>query len=101
MATGRRYIVTASLRHRVTSSPRHRMSRALRRFGIPLPLAHARDRDAREHAVLREGIAVRERLGLGAAAHVHDEQAADRLLAVVALRGAREHEDLLLALQVV
>src|SRR5262245_44268240 len=76
------------------------MSGAFRRLGIPLALAHAGDGDALEHAVLREGIAVGERLRFGTAPHVDDEQAPDRLCAVVVLGRAGEHENFLLAAQV-
>src|SRR5690242_807947 len=76
-------------------------SRALSRARIPLALAHARDRDAREDTVLREGISVGKLLRIRAAAHVHDEETADRACAVVRLSGAREHQDVFLAAQIV
>src|SRR5688572_15889946 len=77
------------------------LSGAFCRLGIPLPLAHARDGDAREHAVLGKRVAIGELLRFRAAPDVHDEQAADRLRALVVLRRAGEHEDLLLAAEVV
>src|SRR4051812_6879149 len=88
----------------LTRSRLNRGKQKLRALGsarVPLPLAHARDRDAREHAVLRERIAIRKLLGFRAAVHVHDEKASDRRRAVVGLSGAREHQDVFLAAEIV
>src|SRR5687767_2174451 len=73
---------------------------AVRRLRIPLPFAHARDRDALEYAALGEGIAVRECLGFSAAPHVDDEAAPDRFGAVVVLGCARKNQYFFLASQV-
>ena len=64
-------------------------------LGVPLTATHARDGDACKHAVLRERIAVREFLRLGAAVDVDDEQAADGRGALIVLRGAGEHKNAL------
>ena len=47
-------------------------SRAFSRLRIKLPLIHARDRNAGEHAGLREWIAVYKSLRFGAGLYVHD-----------------------------
>src|SRR5262245_38378940 len=71
------------------------------RLRIPLPLAHARDGHVREHARLLERIRIGESLGLGPAADVDDQKAADDFLAVVAERRAGDDQDVLLAVEVV
>src|SRR5262245_9226258 len=71
-----------------------------RRLRIPLPLAHARDRHAREHARLLERVRVREGLRLGAAANVDDQQATNNLLAVVGKRCSGDDQYVLLTVEI-
>src|SRR5262249_9147142 len=75
-------------------------SRTFGCVGIELPLVHARNRHAGEHAGLRKRVTVHKRLGLGAALHVDDQQAADVAPAVVARRSAGNHQDVSLAFQI-
>src|SRR5882672_577876 len=74
---------------------------SLRRLRIPLPLAHARDRDAREHARLLKWVGVHKSLGLGTAVHMDDQQAADVPLAIVAQRRARDDQYFILAVKII
>src|SRR5258706_7770038 len=75
-------------------------SRAFRRLRIKLSLVHARDRNAAEHAGLRERVAVHKSLCFGASLHVDDQQAADELLAVITGSCSRNNQDALLATQI-
>src|SRR5689334_17314198 len=81
--------------------PIPRRSGALGRPRIELLLAHARDLHLREESALLERVAVHERLRFRAAADIDDEETADVVLAVVAQRRAGQHQDLLLAVEVI
>src|SRR5689334_22425802 len=74
---------------------------AFRRSGVPLAFAHTRNRHARKNAGFGEGIAIGKGFRFSTAVHVHDEQAPDRFLAVIGLCRTREHQNALLALQVI
>src|SRR5690606_38650161 len=66
-----------------------------------LPLAHAGNGDAGKHALLRKRVAVGKFLGFGAARDIDDKHAADRLRALVVLRGTGQHQNALLAAQII